>query len=744
MGLLEKAKTINEQKNYSDSNFDDQIMTDIDLSNDDIESLSNEDDAFSDDSEYSFSEEDDFFTSTDKINEINLNDEVEQYDKLKNNKLKSEKIDLNEFFGNSENDASTINNEDLPNDVELEDDEITAAGTEELVLNESDLVQIKPDDDEIDDKELPSQSFLDSIDLELNDISTDDLKLNGTDDENFDDSVTSFDSPDLTPDVDLQFDEIDLNGETENEAESVSVGVHEKEPGNIEIDLLKDLEDDIPQILTGSETKKNFDFNKSNLVSKDIVVLYEISKEISKCTCNEELFEVLLFIFMGQIGAAGASIIIPGKESGKWTLVASRGVQLKTKSITFKDSDKILKTFISANKVILVSEFSDDSACREEYLKFMSLDCHMICPVSFDGKVKFAVLLGENLSIGHYSGEDFVFIENICETSGIAAERISNLDNLREENSNLIKHEEILSHLDIYEERVRVSENESDIIKIINEEMNEFGVMSYAFFFRNELLDNFSIKYNEPEDFIGFAESNFVIDTNNAFTAYLQGINNFEEIENPVNSEILKNIFSTAHLTKINIFSAYPYVIDAALAGFVIIFRSDIEKFKQNQVQIKRFSKTLFMNYFSRQGIKIKSGKYVDNYSFEVKRIQNTISESASLDIPVGFAMFGIKNLRRYQQEFGEKMAIKLLNKISELISSKISKTDYMIRMSYNKFLLIMPGKPKKASVTFCNALKNEITGFSKTSDFQFLVTFIHAEYPEDGKNIYSILDVLD
>ncbi|MBN1499265.1 MAG: diguanylate cyclase [Spirochaetes bacterium] len=634
MGLLKKAEEIIARKERE--NEDIQTLSDYDL---DIINDQSDDNSFENDYD---SDEDDFFGENEKVNEINLNDDV--------------------FMTES---SSSISD------------------------NDEDFI---------------SSDAMDEID---SDISV------------FPDSADPVDT--------LEFDDAsDLN---EDEFSDDNSGFQDQ-----------------------NDSKEQFSGNDSDAFSaagrvipdKDAVILYEISKEIIRCITNEELYESLIFVLMGQLGAGCSSILVPGKETDKWQLKFSRGVQLQSRTITFKETDKILRTLIEKNKILLLDEYSRDTECREEFLKFQSIDGHIICPVSFNKKVKFAIVMGEKLTIGNYSAEDSVFIESICETAGVVAERINILETLREENGILKKKEKTLEHLDVYEEKIRVSESENEIHKIINSEMNEFGVQSYAFFFKDELLDRFGIRYNEHEDFIGLVENGFSIDINNAFTAYLLQNISFKEIENPVNSEILKNIFSSSHLTRINIFAAYPYVINSVLTGFVVIFRADVEKFRFNKIQIQRFSKTLFMNYFSRCGVKSGSDSYVDNYSYEIKRIQNTIKESASLDIPVGFAMFGVKNLRRFQQEYGEAKTIGLLKQFSDLIRSKLSKTDYIIRFSYNKFLFVMPGRSKKSSVTFCNAMKNEIAGLSKNYDFQFLVTFIHAEYPEDGKNIFSILDVLD
>jgi len=56
----------------------------------------------------------------------------------------------------------------------------------------------------------------------------------------------------------------------------------------------------------------------------------------------------------------------------------------------------------------------------------------------------------------------------------------------------------------------------------------------------------------------------------------------------------------------------------------------------------------------------------------------------------------------------------------------------------------VLPGKNKKFSVPLANTIRNEVLQRFKNREMQLLVTFLTAEFPEDGADLYTLLDGID
>lgn len=609
----------------------------------------------------------------------------------------------------------TSNNEKISSDYEELNNELSDYQSE-LDLDNIDIIDENP------------KFVKNNMNSDITDI-TDQLEIIDENDEDIPDLGVDNDIDDFDESADF---EINLTDDYENIVDDKIPVISENKSESEMIEPDSSDENDVSQI-------------KNRIVesNKDMLLLFEVSKEIMRSSSADDLYDVVLFILMGQIGASVASIIIPLDNSDKWRLGLSRGTSLKSENITFKNSDFILKEVLKRKNVIEITEFKDNKNCHEEYLKFKSIDTHLICPVVYENEVKFIILLGEKITVGQYTSEERSFIKKIFEVSGIVAHKLIRTDILIEQNNDLKSHEEQLIHLDAYEQSLRLSGSEKEVNAIISNELKDFGIDCYAYYFMDSLNDRYYVKYNENEDYLGLKEKNYFINTDNAFTVYLSRNLEIKEIDNPVNSEILKSVFENSYLTKINTFSTFPYLIEGYLIGFLIIFRADIEKLNKSKVQVMRFSKNVFLNHFSKFGLRFKTLRLIDNYSHELKRMKDSIDEAKKMNIPVAFAMFGIKNLKRYQKEHGDLKSKKMMSSIGEKIRERISKSDFIVRKDYNKFLIALPGKNKKAALTFCNSLKNELISLTRESEFQFMITFINSIFPDDGDNVFDLMDLL-
>ncbi|MBP7585913.1 MAG: hypothetical protein KBA61_17850, partial [Spirochaetes bacterium] len=69
---------------------------------------------------------------------------------------------------------------------------------------------------------------------------------------------------------------------------------------------------------------------------------------------------------------------------------------------------------------------------------------------------------------------------------------------------------------------------------------------------------------------------------------------------------------------------------------------------------------------------------------------------------------------------------------------------DFAVRYDRSKVLIALPGKNKKYAVPLANTIRNEVIQGFKKKEMQLLVTFLTAEYPEDGEDLHALLDVID
>jgi len=140
----------------------------------------------------------------------------------------------------------------------------------------------------------------------------------------------------------------------------------------------------------------------------------------------------------------------------------------------------------------------------------------------------------------------------------------------------------------------------------------------------------------------------------------------------------------------------------------------------------------------------IKSRKYIDNVEVIYKKIDDEIINARNLGIPLTLILFSIKNYKRYYNLYGVDEAKKLLEQFEKTVRIRLSDGDFCVRYDRHKVLLVLPGKDKKFAVPLANAIRNEIVQGFRKKEIQLLLTFLTAEFPDDGNNVYSLMDAID
>ncbi len=78
------------------------------------------------------------------------------------------------------------------------------------------------------------------------------------------------------------------------------------------------------------------------------------------------------------------------------------------------------------------------------------------------------------------------------------------------------------------------------------------------------------------------------------------------------------------------------------------------------------------------------------------------------------------------------------------MIAARLSDSDFAVRFDRNKFILVLPGKNKKFAIPLANSVRNEITQSIKKKEMQLMLVYLTAEYPEDGGELYGLLDSIE
>ncbi|MBP7901747.1 MAG: diguanylate cyclase [Spirochaetes bacterium] len=499
-------------------------------------------------------------------------------------------------------------------------------------------------------------------------------------------------------------------------------------------------EADPKAIQSGSES--NID-DESKLSHNDNLLLIEIAKEIMKSSSVNHLKETAIFSIMSHLSVEGVSIIAPeSDESDKWILSDTKGVKIKSKRITFNIEDIIFRDVFEKGIIYDISEYAN--SVSSEYQKLRSIGTKILIPVKDNNRTVLIISVCSKIKDDIFSDSDKRFIREISEFMSLSAGSCLESDRLKNQNSLLLENSRKLVDIDTYEERIRKTAADSDIEKYIRSEMTNNGVSSFAFFERDDRDDVFRVRYCEEKDYLNFQKKSFSISLDNAFTAYLFSINGYAVIENPINNEILHKIFGEEMLARMNVFVSMPYVIRGRLTGFALIFRADIDDLQSNLIQINRLSKVVFSFFQNSRSIEIFTLKYYDLLSSYLKKLSDEIKHADEMSIPITFAGFCIKNMKRLVSVYGEKQAEGILVSLSDAIAGRLSETDFAVRYSRNSIIVVFPGKQKKSVSVAANLIKNEVIEKYRKYDIPLMINFLTCEYPDEAKTLDEILSIVE
>jgi GGDEF domain-containing protein len=216
-------------------------------------------------------------------------------------------------------------------------------------------------------------------------------------------------------------------------------------------------------------------------------------------------------------------------------------------------------------------------------------------------------------------------------------------------------------------------------------------------------------------------------------------------LEDFIKSVVVVDTFGQSRVASMDCFIACPFILSGNLIGFIAIFKINPDvNILDVDIRIQKINRFLFpyldIIYEADRSLK----RYNDLTAGLYNTIKSEIQHAHGLNIPLSLLLLTIKNYKVFYERFGEPELEKLYNYTAELIESKLNIGDFSAKINRNSFLVALPGKDKRYSVMLANLIKNDIVNKYSINDLKPLITSLISVYPDDGTDLFSILEVLE
>lgn len=478
----------------------------------------------------------------------------------------------------------------------------------------------------------------------------------------------------------------------------------------------------------------------------DYMVLFEIQKEFYRNETVEEVFGTILFSVMGQLGVSSASILFPDKDDSEMFRVAdSSGLKITDDNLSWNSNGGILQIISESREVIDIDQLKDSADLREEYYSFISINTRLLVPMFDEEKLIGAISIGEKINGEDFNSTEINFLDSLSQMAANVVGFVEKFEKAESERLALRIESEILSDVDFFQTSILNNPDVKSLTENIRKNFYSLGLESYAVFLQNENGDDYYPAFYEEDDYMGFENSGFIIKEDNRFISFLVRKNASIIVDNFIDSAVIKDTFGVQRLEKMEQFIAYPFLITGKLTGFITIFKiNPAVDLPDIDIRIRKISKFLFPYVDRIHQLDPERNLYKDLTGNIYGRIENEIRKADELEIPLTLLLFSVKNYKRFYDRFGSVETNLLFSRIEKVIKGRLSTGDFSAKIDRHKFIAVFPGKDRKFAATFSSVIKNEITAYYGNSDFKLLVSFITAEFPGDGNDLYSLLEVLD
>ncbi len=532
----------------------------------------------------------------------------------------------------------------------------------------------------------------------------------------------------------------------------------EHEKGDLEIDEASISESD--NINTSLETddvvthsEEELELNEEEDLSPlpdmpyfdDYMVLFEIQKEFYQNESVEDVFGTILFSIMGQLGVSSASILFPSPDDlNKLVITDSSGLNISDESLSWDIDEGILASMAQSMNIIDIDDYKDDIYLREEYYRFISIDTKLLVPMFKDEKLIGAVSIGEKINGEIFNETEKEFLKSLSQMAVNVITFVDKFEKSEIERLVLRNESEVLADVEYFQNSLLNVSHAESLMDIVRKNFYSLGLESYAIFMKTDGEDYYPVFFEE-DDLLQFSDSGFIIKNDNRLVSFLIKKNASIIIDNFIESAVMNESFGSVRLEKMEEFIAYPFIMAGELLGFIAIFKiNPAIELSEIDIRIRKMSKFLFV--YTNQIFQLDKERnlYRDLTQDIYTRVEKEIRQADELDMPMTLLLLSVKNYKRFYDRFGQIETGLLFSKIEEVIKSRLSSGDFSAKIDRHKFIVVFPGKDRKFAATFSSIVKNEIVNDYGSHDFKLLISFIAAEYPGDGNDLYSLLDVLD
>jgi len=478
---------------------------------------------------------------------------------------------------------------------------------------------------------------------------------------------------------------------------------------------------------------------------RDYLVLYETGKEIIRAGSEQELFDTLIFLIMGQIGVSSVSIMVQDREMQKqWVIAESRGVSIE-ESFSFNCDGGILGECDDRRDIVDIENFSHNEKFKEDYLNFISIDARLLVPMVYQENLVGIIVIGNKISNEEFTDEDKDYLYSVSQFAGATHYMLFNKIHVQKELDSLRR--EISGQVDLNRVRDDVFSRDSmeEVKGIVQKEMEKIGVGMYAFFIMNEFNNRYIPLFTEEKDFLNITENKLSIDVKNGLVQFIARAKGPVEIDDFKSFDAVFEIFTKTQINRMTIFRLYPFRLGDNCVGFLVVFQlSDPSRPEDCDGNLNKIAEILYPYIISFENVRYTKRKYIDTVEQVLNRIEEELRKAERLGIPLTLVEMSIKNFKRYYTLFGIKKSQELMGNIESLVKTKLSDVDFSIRHDRNRILIVLPGKNRDFAIPLSNALRNEIIHAFSGKDLHLLVTFLAAEYPRDGEDVYSLIDSIE
>ncbi|MCL2155943.1 MAG: diguanylate cyclase [Leptospirales bacterium] len=510
-----------------------------------------------------------------------------------------------------------------------------------------------------------------------------------------------------------------------------------------EIDEDKIIEDKITE---EEITEDNIDEEIRELEFSYYSMLYEIQKELMTADTLDEIYSILIFSIMGQLGVSSSSIIIPSSDdNSKWVITDSYGIKIVDMDTYWRIDEGILKILDNDKNIIDLEDIKNDVSLRDDYYKFTSVDARIIKPLIVDDLLTGAILIGEKINSEEFTATEMEFLHELSQITSAKIESLSKQELVKSELLKLKSEREILTDIESFQGDLLNITSIDELEKIIHQNFYSLGIDGYSIFMRDNIDgDYYPIQYDQ-KDILGFSNSGFKIEKDNRLINFLINKNASIMLEDFVRSVVVTDTFGKARVTNMDYFIACPFIISGNLLGFVAIFKinSNVD-ISDVDVRIQKINRFLFPYLDKIYEADRSLNKYNDLTAGLYNKIKGDIQHAHDLNIPLSLMLLTIRNYKAFYESFGWIELEKLLNYTAEIIESKLNVGDFSAKIDRNRFIVVLPGKDKRYSIMLSNLIKNEIVNKYSINDFKLLITSLISVYPDDGTDLFSILEVLE